>query len=197
MRMRFSALVVSSAALAFTAALIMPVAAHADTDTFTVTGTDYSFSFDLPSTFPTGVADYSFNNVAVNYGGNIFDATVTFYDRTDFAVQDATDYAGYGSIADSGYFSTTGDTNTFNLGSIPSYGSVNCLSSLTMPGMRSMPTLALLQMPTFGTVCGDPTTVQISPASTPISPTPEPASLLLLGTGALGVLSLGTRRLWS
>ena len=192
MRLRLSALALVSAAL------MSPLAAHADTDTFTVTGTDYSFSFALPTSFAIASADsfgdYNFKNVSVDYAGKAYTGTVTFYDATDFAVYDTANYASY--LTAGTLYTTNGGRDIFTQQSLQAIGNVNCSASLTMPGIRSMPTLALLQMPSLGTVCNDPSTVTVG-GSTPVSATPEPASLLLLGTGALGLVGIATRRLWS
>ena len=194
MRLHLSALVLSSALV-----LAAPVSAFADTDTFTVTGDGYTFSFDLPSSFAVNSADqfgaYNFQNVSVNYAGNAYAATATFFDAQDFAVYDMANFAL--STAGEALYATSNGVSTFIPNTYNVTENINCVATLVMPSSRALPTLALFQMPSFGTVCNDSATVQIQSSGGPVSATPEPSSLLLFATGALGVAGIATRRLWS
>jgi hypothetical protein len=177
-------------------------AALAD-DIFTITGTDnsanYSLQFDLPSSIPNSAFQMGIyqTNLHILVDGTasetgtvdvIPDQTLLVY------LNDLNSDAFTFSLA-TPYTTTNATATTFIVpSSIAAVSYVDCTSSrLVMPGRSALPTLALLQMPTFTTSCGDSATLSIGPLAATV--TPEPPSITLLALGALGLVGIFGRAL--
>jgi hypothetical protein len=173
-------------------AFTLPLIAHADTiDDFVLTGNGEIITFSLPA---TGVytLHLHFNNFSASGPGTINGAPgtvgATFYVPYFEIVQGAPALTInsnplanipflYGSIPYSWFvvpaqFPTPQDEGTFNV--------------TFVPGTYQLTNTNLFFPP--------PTPLQFTLTITPETSTPEPASLTLLATGALGIISVSARR---
>ncbi len=177
-------------ALFVAATFALPAVAHADAvDDFTVTGHGLDLTFSLPAT-PVVGTNYSkgfyfyLGDVAFTENGTMMTAAdVYFYTKPDdggFSLEDAADNDIDGlnftgpKLFTSGVKKPTFKEGMFNLTQFDC-GSTSAAS-----------TDAALAPCKYH--------LTIDPATTP-TPTPEPGSLALLGTGALGVFGVVRRRL--
>ena len=184
MRLAFSALVVL-------ASLALPVVAHAATvDDFSVTGNGLDLTFALPASPSVGNnydAGFYFylGDVSFTENGNKMTASdVYFYTKTDeggfglfdkngFAIDDL-DFTGP-QLFTGGVKNPTFNEGMFSLQQVSCGGGIEAEAV----GAKTNPC-------TFS--------LTIDPAVAP-APTPEPGSLALLGTGALGAIGVLRRRL--
>jgi PEP-CTERM motif len=178
-------------------ALSITLTAHADTiDDFVLTGNGETVTFSLPA---TGVytLHLHFDNFQASGPGTIDGATATvgaaFYVPYFEIVQGAPDLSVdsnplsnipnlYGSIPYSWFvvpaeFPNPSDEGTFNVTFVP--GTYQLQTGTTIFDHPFTPPL--------------PFTLTITP-ETSTAPTPEPASLILLATGALGAITTLKRR---
>jgi hypothetical protein len=192
--MRKALFTVALLASAFT--LNLP--AHADTiDDFMLTGGGETVTFSLPATGVYTLHEH-FDSFSAMGPGIIVGApatvTATFYifdvpapfPALGIASDPPSDIPSvlYGSITYSWFvvppqFPNPSDEGTLNITFVP--GTYQLSNTSTMGSSQPSPPPPL------------DFTLTITP-ETPTAPSPEPASLTLFGTGALGIISLATRR---
>ena len=196
----------------------LSVLARAETVDFSISGVDqtstpYTATFAIDtSTYFADFTTFAYEGVAVTTNGVTESLDVDF---TSDEVFESVSFFGSNYLPSyifpdrNGVLPLTGDAQsglppTVNPGTYG--GTVQCIASVTMPqrapGM--MATLGLLQMPTLDISCGEAATLTVGggtvtppPPTPPTSVTPEPATIGLLGTGALGLIGLVRRRFQS
>ena len=177
-------------ALLVAASFALPAIAHADAvDDFTVTGHGLDLTFSLPAT-PVVGDNYSkgfyfyLGDVAFTENGTMMTAAdVYFYTKPDdggFSLEDAAgneidglDFTGK-KLFTSGVKNPTFKEGMFNLTQFDCGSSAAAVSDASLAPCKYHLTIDAAAAPT---------------------PTPEPGSLALLGTGALGVVGVVRRRL--
>jgi len=182
--MRKALFTLSLLASAFT----FPIAAHADNlDDFLLTGNGEIITFTLPaspqgnlSTCPTGI-------VTSCLPGS----------ETDFSVSTLVTINGVSAMQDIDFL-TGRFMGGLSLGLDPGRLVGNDNQALFTPNAANptflIGTFDLTQINPSGDQTFFGYTLVISPDASTAAPTPEPAGLSLLATGALGIISLATRR---
>jgi PEP-CTERM motif len=176
-------------------ALTLPLAARADTiDDFTLVGDGSTFTFSLPASFT--VANHPhldsalLGNVATSVNGvNGYSSALTIYlpllaFRSGFDIYVAPSGSGGGPIYD---YQLQGPS----LADQPTEPFIDPLATVTfLPGTYELSTF--LDGIPFLTKGGIPFTLTIAPET---AATPEPGTLFLFATGALGIITAARRRL--
>ncbi len=168
-------------------ALALPAAAFAETDSsFSIDGNGLSLTFTLPtSPTPDGVdphQDFFLGNIAFTENGTSMTADdVYFYNK-----------------ANGGGFDLV-DSNGLDIDGLDFYGPKLFTGTVKDPTFKKGKFTL-----TGGPACGvdedvsadaDACSYKLKITTVPVSATPEPASLLLLGTGALGAVNFVRRRI--
>lgn len=174
-------------ALAILSTLALPAAAHADTNSnFSVSGNGLSLSLTLPtSPTPTGVSqqqDFYLGNISFVENGFTMTAPSVYF---------------YNNIVGGGFELTDSNNNTID--GLDFYGPQLFTGSENTPTFKQNsftltggPACAITDVASASANNGSCSyNLDISRTSA----TPEPSSFLLLGSGALGALSLLRRRL--
>lgn len=174
-------------ALAILSTLALPAAAHADTNSnFSVSGNGLSLSFTLPtSPTPTGISqqqDFYLGNISfVENGFSTTASNVYFYENLaggGFELADSNDNAIDGlDFYGPTLFTGTDMNPTFKQGGFTLTGGPACAITDSSSATSSSDGSCSYNLDISRT-----------------SATPEPSSFLLLGSGALGALSLLRRR---
>ncbi|WP_260736794.1 PEP-CTERM sorting domain-containing protein [Tunturiibacter lichenicola] len=154
-------------------ASILPLAAHADTvDDFLLTGHGNTITFSLPVP-PQGGAvnadDFRVPSLLIDFNGHTAGASLDLFTST------------VGGGFDLTYFFPGGQSQVAAEGAQ--------LFSGTTSAPTILPDTYLLEDRAGGT-----DTLTITQQPPPASPVPEPSTLLLLATGALGLITAGGRR---
>ncbi|GGA54067.1 hypothetical protein GCM10011507_01590 [Edaphobacter acidisoli] len=156
------------------ALVLVPLAAKAD-DVFTGTGGGNTFTFTLPASPTNGVTDPNYgynafyiNNVAVDFNGTTRDLTVEFFEPGN-----------------------DGGLNLDNNDSTNLFDSIELYGPQLFTGSASDPTFKLGTFSLYDPYTGyDSYSLTIAPSAVP-----EPSSLVLLGSGLLGVCGLVKRKI--
>ena len=196
----------------FSLAVALSATAYADTtDTFTFSGVDTSGS---PLSVTFGLNPGSYTDTPTQF---VFSGLTGSFDDNGTIVADtfslsATPDNGEGYVSAVLADNSTSETldifanATDFLSGDPSMGGAptvtsgsydvavaSCLVYVRSPSAAPLPTLALFQMPSIAFGCA-PVSLGITAASTPSSVTPEPSTLALFATGALGLAGVLRRR---
>lgn len=197
------------------AAGLLAPSAHAGTFLFVgsepATGITFTFSLD-PSSATASNAGYLFAGVPASINGgpsfaldfNISPAQTSFFTGDLFQITgaglDETYFLAANGPTDNPTLVLAGDPTvnpipTINPGTYTGTDETGCVSSFRMPAspLRLFPTVAFFQAPV--TTCGDFVSLVVTQTSPSV--TPEPSTLALLGSGALGVFGVARRKFFS
>jgi hypothetical protein len=167
------------------AATLLPVAAHADTLDVTLTGDSHTYVFTLPSefSFPDQIHLVTVPTVQ----------TTGAADTTGDQTFDLTFFTGIGSPGDSLVFSDVSNGTSFLLtgpiliSPVPQTGSPGDLTAAIATGSFTLVDYNIYPK-------GGPVDFYLTITPDPSTDTPEPSTLLLLGTGMVGLISIISHR---
>ena len=197
---------------ALCSAVCFCVSARAETVDFSISGVDdfstpYTANFAIdPSKYIDDFHSFAYESVAVTTNGvtETLDLEFNPVEVIESVSFVGSNYLPLYNFFDNGVglplmgYAPSGLPPTVTPGTFT--GHVECLASVRMP--ERMPgvlsTLALLQLPSLSIGCGDLATLVVGAPTTPPPPpptvTPEPSTIALLSTGALGALGMVRRR---
>ena len=204
----------SAASFLLCSAVLSLPACAATLDSFSFTGQDssskpYSINFQLdPSGYTNNFGVFSYSNVPGTVDGvhDTFSLNIRPYTGSDSVlISDTGSLFQFLNIdASNGTDFLAGDPSSGNppvvtLGSYTGTNFTECTASLTMPQIGKLPaSLAMFQMsvPTLSVNCNAAIALNIT-GNSPAAVTPEPSTLALFATGALGIAGVLRRRVLS